>query len=1043
MRLSGQPVHRKGERLRMDEVPSKLGGYLVERELGRGGMGVVYLARDPRLDRLVAIKSLNEELGEHPERFARFEREARTLASINNPNIAIVYGMGEELGRQLLVMEYVPGHHLGEHIRRAGRLEAEEAYAIAVQIASGLEGAHDIGIVHRDLKPANVRVREDGVVKVLDFGLAKPEQEMRALLGDDDETLSMAPTAEGRIMGTAGYMSPEQARGRSVDKRADIWSFGAVLFECLCGERAFRGETPMDAMVAILEKDPPWELLPERVPDRVRELLARCLEKDPKKRLRHIGDARIDLEAMLSDRSRPDPRRFLAGPALAREGGEGTRSPSGSAGLLGSFGSAVETRLPTNLSSFVGRSADMDKIRGLLADSRLVTLTGAGGCGKSRLAIEVARGLEDSCRDGVWLLDLAAVMDAEVIGPEIIRVFGLPEAGGRPAEDVVAEALAERELLLVMDNCEHVGREAARIVQRLLRGCPGLRILATTREAFGVTGEWVYRVGVLGVPAPGAGDDVETLRENESVRLFVERARAVKPGFTLDGEHAGAVAEICRELDGVPLAIELAAARMKLLGPRQIADRLTDRFKLLRSRTGDPRQQTLLAAIEWSYEQLDETERLALQRLSVFRGGATLAAAEAVLGAAYPSNAGGREIEAWEVLDLLEQLVDKSLVLVEETGGRGVAGETRYRLLESIRQYGFDALRSGGELAAAQEAHLEWCVRLSARAEGQLLGSDQTDWFERLEAEQANLRAALEFVFDDPTLAHVESGRRIGAGVWRFWAACGKLAEGRRLLVRLDKAGEGGEPTAAWAQIREGIGSIATMTGDLVHAVAYGRAGLEMARHTGDQRTLAGLLACLGAACLGDCIPTRAHDYYEESLELRRAMGDRVRTSVSLYGLGMCFLQMESYDRAASYLRDAEQTLRGVGGGLQLAQIHAGFAQHAVATGETREAAARLRKAAALQVSVGAMTGVPWLLELFACVASIEGDAEKAVRLFAAAGKGRERLAVPARPSEEAFCERFVAQANDAVDEDRRSVLVDEGRSMPLRRALRHAKGEG
>ena len=1038
----------------MDEVPTKLGGYIVERELGRGGMGVVYLGRDPRLDRPVAIKALNEELGSHPERLARFEREARTLASINNPNIAVVYGMDEELGRQLLVMEYVPGNNLADHIKRAGMLDPAEAYAICVQIAAGLEGAHETGIVHRDLKPANVRVREDGVVKVLDFGLAKPEADVRAILGDNDETLSMAPTAEGRIMGTAGYMSPEQARGRPVDKRADIWSFGAVLFECLAGERAFRGDTPMDAMVAILEKDPPWERLPPTIARSVVELIGRCLEKDAKKRLRDIGDARIELETMLSERSRPDPRRFLAGPALGSDhdrgrtrGGHGTSSH----GLLsGTGGSTIETRLPADLSSFIGRDSDLSRIEEMLGDARLVTLTGAGGCGKSRLAIEVARRSAPRFRDSVWSVDLAAVQDPDVFGVEFVTAFGLPEVGGRAAEDVLAEALAERELLLVVDNCEHLGRDVAVLLQRLLSACPGLRVIATTREPFGVPGEWVYRVGVLGVPPVGT-DDIDVIRGAESVRLFVERARAVKPGFTLDSRSAASVATICRELDGVPLAIELAAARMKLLRPDQIADRLHDRFKLLRSRSGDPRQQTLLAAIEWSYDQLEPVERLALQRLSVFRGGATLGAAEAVIACGGDGDDDGAgAIESWEVLDLLEHLVDKSLVAVEETDGKGVAGETRYRLLESIRQYGYDELAKSESLAAARGAHLAWAARLAARAEGQLLGSDQVDWFARLEDEQANLRAALELVFEDPVEERVELGRVIGAGVWRFWSACGRIAEGRRLLIRLDRVSDGMEPTAAWARVREGISSIATSTGDLVHAIAYGRAGLQLARYVsesggdgGDQRTVGGLLACLGAACLGDGIPARACDYYEESLEIRRSMGDRVRVSESLCGLALCAVQLGELQRAEALLRDAEQTLRGAGGGLQLARVHAAFAEYAIAAGRTSEAKVRLGEAGRIRTEIGAMTGVPWLLDLWACVAVEDGDFERAVRLFASAAKGRERLACPARPSEVMFCERFVQRADDEVESTQRGVLAEEGCGLPMRRALRYAKGDG
>ncbi|MBL1431462.1 MAG: tetratricopeptide repeat protein [Robiginitomaculum sp.] len=262
-------------------------------------------------------------------------------------------------------------------------------------------------------------------------------------------------------------------------------------------------------------------------------------------------------------------------------------------------------------------------------------------------------------------------------------------------------------------------------------------------------------------------------------------------------------------------------------------------------------------------------------------------------------------------------------------------------------------------------------------------------------------------------------------------------------MIRLDKSAEGTEPTAAWAQIREGISSIATTTGDLAHAVAYGRAGLELARHNGDERTIGGLLSCLGSACLGDGIPTRARDYYEESLQIRRAMGDRTRTAMSLCVLGLCCVQLEEYERGEAYLRDAEQTLRGAGGGLQAAAIHCAFAELALATGDAGDAGGRLDSASELMVRSGAMTGVPGLLEQYACVAEMMGNAEKSVRLFLAAAGGRARLACPARPWEEDTRGPFRERAEIAVGVESLVVLVAEGRKMPLRRALRYAKGEG
>lgn len=1070
--------------VRMSQVPDKLGPYTVEQEIGRGGMGVVYLARDPRLDRKVAIKVLPEDLAENPDRLTRFEREARVLASLNHPNLAAVFGLHEHLGQQLLVMEYVPGEHLGERLKNGRALSVEEALSIGVQIAAALEAAHDNGIIHRDMKPANVRVRPDGVVKVLDFGLAKPERDLHGAAASDEATMSMA-TEVGRVLGTAGYMSPEQARGRAVDKRADIWAFGAVLFECLTSVRAFPGETPIDAMVAILEKQPAWNKLPEQTPGRVTALLHRMLEKDASRRLRDIGDARIELDEALESMGRrssprgvgrhalpggsagaagavgagapsaptatpaPGPAAVAAGrgespaaPGSWAWGGPGSRGPVGPGGpSSGSLGSRAA--LPVVGARFVGRAAEIEAIAERIKDARLLTLVGPGGCGKSRLAVESLRAAWP--REGAVLVDLSAISDAGLVGVEVVQSLGIAAGGGVEGRDpasAVAEALGGRAVVLLLDNCEHVAEGVRSFAASLMALSPAAVVVCTSREPLGLPGESVIRIGALRVPNEEDGRDAGTLARCESVELFVDRARATRPTFALDDRTAPAVAQICRQLDGVPLALELAAARVKLLSPEQIAERLNDRFKLLRGgRGGHSRQQTLEAAIDWSYDQLAPRERAVFRRLCVARGGVTLDAAEAIISGPYPSADGtGEAINDWDVLDLVEQLVDKSMLLVEAPAHRpGPAGEARYTMLESIRHYGLGKLEQAGEQAEARQRHLMTVVRLAERAESEMLGPQQRGWLERLEQEHDNIRAALDLV--ESGKGDLDLGRRIAGSVWRFWAYRGHIAEGRRRLAALDALSRGSGPTAAWAKLREGMSWIAMLVGDLMTAISFGRAGLEIARATGDERTTSNLLNCLGAACHGEGLPERALDYFQESLALRRHLGDALLVAQTVHNIAECYRSMGLLDKAKPLYLDALKLLED-GDAILAALAHSNLALLELGRGRLREAWASLRRGAEVKLALGATTELPAVLETAASIAVAENKMHRAARLFAAAEAARETLASPPRPSTRADYEPWLEKLRAALEGTDFAAAWAEGRGMRLRRAVRYALDE-
>jgi non-specific serine/threonine protein kinase len=446
--------------------------------------------------------------------------------------------------------------------------------------------------------------------------------------------------------------------------------------------------------------------------------------------------------------------------------------------------------LPAQLTSFVGRARDLAEVTRLLRSTRLLTLTGAGGSGKTRLALEAVGQLLGAYRDGVWLVELAALTDSAFIAQSILTALGLPVVAGQPTLETVRDYLRERQTLLVLDNCEHLIAASAQVAAFLLRSCPQLTILATSRERLGVAGEVGWPLPSLGLPDLHALPAVEVLREIDSVRLFTERAAAAQPGFTLGEQNAGAVAQICVRLDGIPLAIELAAARLRGLTAAQVASRLSDRFRLLTggSRSALRRQQTLRATVDWSHDLLSEAERAVFRRLAVFSGGWTLEAAEAVCAeGARAGVLGAREgmegrspipgtqhpAPSLDVLDLLLQLVDKSLVVVDESGP-----QARYRYLEIIRQYATEKLAEAGETELCQQRHLAWCLALATEAAPFLSGATPGPWLDRLEGEHENLRTALSWAREHDPAAELRLAGRLG---W-FWFIRGYFQEGQGWL---------------------------------------------------------------------------------------------------------------------------------------------------------------------------------------------------------------------------------------------------------------------
>jgi non-specific serine/threonine protein kinase len=667
-------------------------------------MGVVYLAMDPRLKRLVAIKGLPAVHSEDPVWRAKLAREAEILGRMNHPHIALIYERLDVEGQgSYLIMEYVEGRSIREMLAQ-GPLAVQDSLRIAAHVASALESAHNRGIVHRDLKPENVQVTHDLQAKVLDFGLATPLSSALQSVDTEASTQSGQPSGmsqAGRIVGTHGYMSPEQARGRPIDRRTDVFAFGCLLYECMSGQAAFPGQTQADRMAAVLGDPPKWQALPAETPQSILDLLGHCLEKDPFDRLRDLADARWTLEMALGKRSTPTPRPAPSAPH----------------------------NLPAQLVTFIGRESAIDRLRRTLSQGRLVSLVGSAGSGKTSLAIRLAHSLLHDCTGGIWFVDLSATVDPAAVADAIMATMRVPAREGRSAIEVVGETIGERESLLVLDCCEHVLAGAGAAIDALLRTCPGLRVLGTTREVIGLQGEQVYFVPSLSLPGDVATAADEDLLASEAVRLFIDRARLVRASYAPRGPPLAAIARICQRLDGIPLAIELAAARIKVLSPQQIEERLDDRFRLLTggSASAGSRHRTLRAAMDWSYRLLSDEDRVSLHTLRVFGGGWSIEAACAVLR--------GDEVQ---VLDLLTRPVDKTFVVADAPPEPDGIAASRFRLLESIREYLQDRYRDPAEFrnlsglgfdwTGVCEAHFEHFERAAGEALRGLDGPHEAHW---------------------------------------------------------------------------------------------------------------------------------------------------------------------------------------------------------------------------------------------------------------------------------------------------------------------------
>ena len=1137
---------------------SRVAGYVLEEQVGEGGMAVVFRARDERLGRVVAVKVLAPGLAGNAEFRARFLRESRAAAAVDDPHIIPVFEAGEAGGVLFIAMRYVPGSDVRTLVKREGRLPAGRVAAVISAMASALDAAHAAGLVHRDVKPANMLVdaragRPDHVY-LSDFGLSKAM------------TAAGGLTGTGQFLGTLDYMSPEQLEGGEVDGRADQYALACAAFELLAGVPPFHREEPMAVMHAHISEPPPlltsWR--PD-LPPAADAVLARALAKAAGDRwgscrefadalraslglspyaqvpgkvsgaglpediqtvihprpeggdggdgqpgagplrdlppgtgtvtflftdiegstalLRRVGEdlyaqvlvghhalvrsalaahdgremdtqgegffavfsspracvaAVLEMQQAMEAHGWPGGERVrvrmgihcgeaaqtaagLAGLEVHRAAGVAAvawggqvlvseaaavlvrdRLPPGAAltdlgthrlkdlgrpeqifqlhaaGLQAEFpplrslgNPALRHNLPSQPTSFVGRAGELAELRSLISGgSRLVTIAGPGGIGKSRLALQVAAEVVDGAGEGVWLVELAPVAEPELVARTVAAVLQVREEPGRPMLDTLADAVGDRYLLVVLDNAEHVLGAAAKLADALLRSCPRAYLLVTSREPLGISGEHVFRVRPLPVPpadlaAPGR------LAAFESVQLFAARASMHRQGFVLDDANAAAVAAVCVRLDGIPLALELAAARLGSLSVPEISSRLDQRFRLLTggSRTALPRHQTLRALIDWSYDLLNPEEQIVLGRLSVFAGGWTLAAAEAV------TSAGGTG--EWQVLDRLAALVGKSLVLAEE-----IDGSTRYRLLETVRDYAAErlALRAGAELDATRAAHRDYYLALVETADTHLRGPDEAVWLDRLEAEFDNIRAALAFSLADPDSA--EPGLRLAAGLRWFCYLRGHGGEVLQALDVLLERPDARMPTRARARALTASCHLLLRFGDDSAVPSLAGEAITIAGDLADDAVTADALVqlCWFRFEHGD-LPA-ALGQIDEAVALARAAGDP-RLIAEVLGCRAVF-ESEAGDLDAAFA-DHQETLalsRAAGDNYRLAITLGNLAIDELAAGELRAARAHFQEASMLAGNLGYPNLSAALQQNMGFAELIDADPRNARRLF-------------------------------------------------------------
>jgi predicted ATPase len=680
---------------------------------------------------------------------------------------------------------------------------------------------------------------------------------------------------------------------------------------------------------------------------------------------------------------------------------------------------------PVQPTPFVGRIREVEAVRALLAsdDVRLVTLTGPGGIGKSRLAFEAARPLGDRFPGGMTPVLLAPLADASMVVPAIARALGVRESAGRTTLEAVAEHVGDSARLLILDNFEHV-LPAGQGVRDLLLECPGLKVLATSRSALSLTGERVFRVEPLSLPALSNVHTVDDARGCDAVALFADRARVANPAFELTDANVAQVVEVVDRLDGLPLSIELAAARARLLSPQGLLDRLDDRFRLLSRGPRDlpERQQTLRGLLDWDYDLLGEEERATWRRTSIFAGGFTLDAAENVV-----CDKGGE----FELLDQLDSLIRKSLLLREDVPG----AEPRFSMLNTLKEYASERLADSGELDHIARRHADYFLALAERAASRLRKDDQLHWLNVLEHEHDNMRAVLRTAIrlGDATLE-----LRLASRLTRFWEYHAHLTEGQRWLEEALSRAADVEPELR-ADGLEGAAILALAQGELKRATAQMEECVEIRRALGDPSRLGSSLRYLAIIRLDRGDTTAARDLLDQSLALQREAGNEGELATVLSNIGILAIHDEEWEYAAGLYQQSLELFARAGDTLGMARAMLNLSDVRLHTRELDEARSLLEQSLKMFEQLGMRWDIAYVIENLGGVAAYAGRPADAARLIGAADRAREELGTPLPEGEKVAYNRYVAAAKEALGDEGFRAAWAEGRDMTLEEAADYA----